>query len=415
MRWFFYAGLAGYGLRLVLILISDGSNDIRTWARFARGITTRGLDGTYQAEPLFNHPPLLGLWAAAALWGSQALGCRFSIIFKLPGLLAEVLIGCILWSALKRRGAPDKGQRAFAAYGLSLCSILISGYHGNTDPLYWMLALLAVYLLETRRAPFWAGLALGAAINVKLIPVLLVIPFATRLRLRTEFAKAVGGCLLALSPYALIPLTFSRAGLRAFHHNVFAYQSYLEFWGIELFVRVGRALTVRNAPGFASILQDFGVLYWHHGAWLVLLAVAGLALWQWRKRGTQWDGYQLGALTFSMFLVFGSGFGVQYTGSVVPWLLMVSVSAGLRFATSAGVFIGLVYFFFLRTYFPAASTHYPYPAEFVLPAFITWMILARIWFELVRGRLVSSPCSSAPDQAQAVARAAPETPKNPDG
>ena len=387
MRWFFYAGIAGYALRLLLILVSDGCNDIFAWARFAHRIVIRGLEGTYQAEPLFNHPPLMGLWAAVALWASQGLGWRFSIVFKLPGLVAEVLIGCILWSAFKRRGAPAEGRRAFAAYGLSLCSILISGFHGNTDPLYWMLGLLAIYLLETRRAAFWAGLALGAAINVKLIPVLLVIPLATRLRSRAALARVAGGCLLGLAPYALVFLTFSSAGLRAFRHHVFAYQSYLEFWGIELFLRVGQGLTRRAAPGFATVLEELSRLYWHNGAWLVLLAVAGVALWQWRKRGTQLDGYQWGAVVFSMFLVFGSGFGVQYTGAVVPWLLMVSISAGLRFATSAGVFIGLVYFYFLRVFYPAASLHLPYPADFVLPAFITWMILATIWLNLMRGRL----------------------------
>jgi len=157
LRWFFYAGLAGYGLRLLLTLVSDGSNDIFTWAHFGRSVLDRGLEGTYLADPLFNHPPLMGLWAAAAVRVSQLLDCRFSIIFKLPGLAAEVLIGVILWSAYNRRGDSERGRLAFAAYGLSLCSILISGFHGNTDPLYWMLALLAVYCLETRRAPFLAG------------------------------------------------------------------------------------------------------------------------------------------------------------------------------------------------------------------------------------------------------------------
>jgi len=390
LRWFFNAGLAGYGLRLLLIFVSDGSNDIFTWARFGRSVLDRGLETTYLVVPLFNHPPLMGLWAAAALWVSQALDCRFSIIFKLPGLGAEVLIGCILWSAFRRRGAPDDGRRAFAAYGLSLCSILISGFHGNTDPLHWMLALLAVYCLESRRAPFLAGLALGAALNVKLIPMLLVVPFATLLRSWKEFRRAVAGGLLCTFPYAIMSLTFSTEAMSEFHRKVFGYKSYVEYWGVELFVRIGHAATRRIAPGVAALIRGAGSGYWRHGALLVLLAVAGLSLWQWRKRGPRMDGYQLGAATFSIFLLFGSGFGVQYMGSVVPWLLMVSISAGLRFSTLAGVFIGLLYVHFLRVYFPAASQHSSYPVEFAPLAFITWLFLCKLWVSLVRGRLDST-------------------------
>ena len=54
--------------------------------------------------------------------------------------------------------------------------ILVSGYHGNTDAVYAMLSLLAVYLLQDRNRPLLAGLALGLAINIKLIPVLLIPP-----------------------------------------------------------------------------------------------------------------------------------------------------------------------------------------------------------------------------------------------
>jgi hypothetical protein len=191
---------------------------------------------------------------------------------------------------------------------------------------------------------------------------------------------------LTVLPYALVGLTFSGEGLESFYRNVFGYKSDLEYWGIELFVRAGRGLARLHAPGWADALRSLGDAYWRHGALLVLLAVAGLSLWQWRKRGPRMDGYELGAAAFSVFLLFGSGFGVQYVGSVVPWLLMVSLAAGLRFATGAGIFIGMLYIYFLRVFFPAASVHDPYPIGFAIPAFIIWMILARDWIALLRGR-----------------------------
>ena len=41
-------------------------------------------------------------------------------------------------------------------------SIMVSGFHGNTDPLMVFLVLLSVYLLEARRSTWRAGVAYQA-------------------------------------------------------------------------------------------------------------------------------------------------------------------------------------------------------------------------------------------------------------
>ena len=43
---------------------------------------------------------------------------------------------------------------------------VISGFHGNTDPVFVMFALLSVYLLSDRRAPALAGLSIAIALSV---------------------------------------------------------------------------------------------------------------------------------------------------------------------------------------------------------------------------------------------------------
>ena len=78
-----------------------------------------------------------------------------------------------------------------AVYAWSPLAILLSAHHGNHDPVYAMLALLAVYLIDRHNAWLLAGLVLGAAINVKvisaaLIPVIAAI--APDLRRLTPFA-----------------------------------------------------------------------------------------------------------------------------------------------------------------------------------------------------------------------------------
>src|SRR5690606_23081591 len=99
------------------------------------------------------------------------------------------------------RGSELLGSAAFAAYGLSLSCIVISAHHGNTDAIYFFLAFLAAYCME-RRAPFWAGVALGAALNVKLIPVLLALPLASSCSNRRDFVRYVLGGSLGAIPFA---------------------------------------------------------------------------------------------------------------------------------------------------------------------------------------------------------------------
>ena len=56
-------GAVGIVASFVLLFCSTGSNDIRTWERFAVAIQTSGLFQLYEADPLFNHPPLMGILA----------------------------------------------------------------------------------------------------------------------------------------------------------------------------------------------------------------------------------------------------------------------------------------------------------------------------------------------------------------
>ena len=155
----FAVGGLGFLLRLALWYCSEGSNDIRAWVRFAQSVDAHGLGGTYVREQIFNHPPLMGLLAQAIWHGAPHIGLSFVHAFKLVGLLADLGTALLLADIWRRRNGPAAAATAFAAYGCALCAILISGFHGNTDCLYWFLALAAVYLLQDRNAPLLAGLA----------------------------------------------------------------------------------------------------------------------------------------------------------------------------------------------------------------------------------------------------------------
>jgi uncharacterized membrane protein len=53
-------------------------------------------------------------------------------------------------------------------------SILISGFHGNTDPVMIFFVLLSIYFIERLSAAWLAGLAFGMALNIKIVPIILI-------------------------------------------------------------------------------------------------------------------------------------------------------------------------------------------------------------------------------------------------
>lgn len=410
----------GYLLRIGIWAVSQGSNDIRTWYYFALHISRHGLEETYVQLALFNHPPLMGLWGVAAfeLCGG---GSFFPMVFKLPSLAAELATGLLLYRVYRERDSVVGAWRAFAAYGLALSCILISGYHGNTDAVYFYLAFLAAHLME-RRLPFWSGVALGAALNVKLIPVVLGLPLLSRCTRSGEVWRYLGGAALGAVPFLWALGTFDAPGREQFIENLFMYRSNLEFWGIEMFVRWSQFWTEGVSQDLATGIRAFGTWYSVAGGKLLLLGSAALALWhhlvsrRLPAGRTVLDAYELSTLAFAMFLVFASGFGVQYVGCVVAPLMACHLLRGTLVATTSGVFIGMAYLFFVTEWWPVFSDHQPIPASFTPVSALAWFSIAYAAFATLSDALARARETRAPSSGEGAGRpvesSSPEAPKD---
>ncbi len=364
----------GFLTRLVLWQISEGSNDVRLWFQFAHEISHDGLAATYVHNGLFNHPPTMGLLAATSLRLSEALNVSFAKVFKTWPIAAEFGTAYLLFSLWRRRGEMDRAALALAAYGCSLICILLSGFHGNLDPVYWFFVLATCYWLETRDAPFRAGLLLGAALDVKLIPLLVVLPLSATCRDLRSFVRFGTGMCLALVPFALPLVWFTGEERHAFVRNIFGYSSWTDNWGIEMVQRVLVGVFHDSAPQIATWASDFGAYYHRAGAKLLLSMTTLIAGWQ-LLSVRKLDAYSMAAVCFCLFLVMASGFGVQYLGCAVPVLMAVHVAAGFRAATATGVFAALMYCTFITSWSPIITVHRDSP-NFLAPAsFMAWWVL----------------------------------------
>ena len=365
----------GMALRFILSAFSTGTNDIILWDDFAHYGTWEGVLWMYTNVPAWNHPPLTGYLAIGLLRLSVLTGLRFPVVFKLVPIAADALCLVLLWQIWRRRSThPAAALAAVAIFSFSPDAILVSAYHGNNDPLIGLFVLAACYFVEEQASFGWAGAALAAAINVKLIPLLLVPVFVANVRRWRDAAWFIGGLSLGAIPFVPVIL---RVG-PAFYRNAIAYNSNFDNWGIPFFIRLLEA-----NPSFAAVGARLHAVYVPAGRYLVVATILALCAWsRWRR---PLSTYQLAAGGLAAFLFLAPGFGVQYTAILGPVLIAASLGWGLWYAVSAGAFLASVYYLFWTRQALVGSlftTTFPGPSPWI--GLVAWAPLGEFVLSLFK-------------------------------
>ena len=369
-------GLVGLLARFLLSYVSFGTNDVSTWESFALRIQQGGLMALYQSERSFNHPPLAGWMVQQQFELSRYLGWAFPFVLRLPGILAECASAVLLWKIWSERGLSRGGAWAFFLFGWSFISILISGYHGNTDPLCAFFCLGAAYLAE-RKCLAWAGAVLAAAINVKIIPVLLIPAFMSCFRSAREFRRFMAGLSAGAVPF-MVCLYEAPA---AFWSNVLAYRSHLDYWGVQLFLLL-LASNFRDLAGFFRVLS---AAYLDLGRYLVVLLIILVSWKAWKEQRA--DVYRGASICAAVFAVIAPGFGGQYFAIFMPLLFAFSLRWGLKISALTGAWMLSSYLSFMVEWFPLHSIHgatSPKIAAFL--GFLAWLALTIMLVQEIIGK-----------------------------
>lgn len=331
-------------IRLVLASISDGTNDFRIWVVIATETSEKGIFEAYRTMWELNHPPLMVIWSMIALKG----GTWFSLLIKLPSIIGDALSIWLLGRIWLERGDRSRARGAMLAMALSPIAILISGYHCNTDNLFAFLSLLAMYWLGMRQRFFLGGLALGAAINVKLIPILLIpVAFAMCRNWRQVMCVLVG---LAIWVLPFVPLViWAWDGVRA---HMLTYVPVVGRWGVP-YILFNIHTHWRFEEAANAIMRQYVWL----GRWAILVAAGAFSLIAWSSR--RWNAFELATLTYCAFLILAPGFGYQYLVVVVPLLLTVSITRSWVYGLLGGAVLLLMYWAYLESYQLPLITTFP--------------------------------------------------------
>jgi Gpi18-like mannosyltransferase len=172
--------LVDLAIKLWIASTTYGTSDVTTWMRFAQDVSRVGPVDIYkiyyinaQHPALYNHPPLIG-YLLIVINLITRWGLRFPLAIRLPSILADTITPFLVLELLRNRRPLRQAFAASAWVAASPTLIVISGYHGNTDPVFVMFCLLSLYLLVERRAALLAGLVFAVAMSIKIVPVVLL-------------------------------------------------------------------------------------------------------------------------------------------------------------------------------------------------------------------------------------------------
>lgn len=307
------AALLATAAKLAWAFHSTGSRDMVAFFEFGKAYDHVSLLQMYDWLAVFNHTPATALFVKALYrlhWSNPA---AFAATFRLVQVIADLgTVGALL-QVRRLTGRPT--WWALVLFAASPVSIMVSGFHGNVDPLMVLfLAWAAVGLLARR--PVFCGLLFAAACNVKVMPLALAPVFLAwwyhhDRRALAQFSAAAGVVLFIGFAYPLIdyPALFLR--------NVLGYSGYWGSWGLTYW------LHETGLPAFEKF--DFQDLT--SGQLLVVrslkaVIVGSIAAIAWRRRAVDGAAF-LHTLTaaFALIFVFAPGAGPQYLVWAAPFLV----------------------------------------------------------------------------------------------
>lgn len=318
--WIVGLALVAAFLKLAIAYNTIGTNDVAVFHGFAKALNQHGLEWTYQHSRYFNHPPLIAcylrsIYALTEQPWCQRLGFHFPFLLRLPGIIADFIAVLVLLRMTKL------GVRiptwALALFALSPVSLMVSGFHGNTDSVMVLLLVCAVCMCVEKR-PLLSGLFFALSCQVKIAPLLLIPIFFfcwTRSRSAVSFwlAFASASFVLWIEPVLNFPRLLGR--------NVLSYGSYWGLWGITYWLRMTNLEMFKTpAQFYVSTPSESAV-----AGVLKLIIIAEIILIAWRRRNLgEAAAPDSIAHAWIVFFIFSPGVSAQYLVWLAPFVLLLS-------------------------------------------------------------------------------------------
>ena len=326
--WIFGTALVALFIKLAIAYNTFGTNDVVAFYTFARSLNDHGLEWTYRNGvvwfsnfPVFNHPPLTAYFLQFIdSLSRQAFfrdcGLTFPFLLRLPGIIADFVVVLVLLRMSRTVTELRVPAWALVVFALSPVSLMVSGFHGNTDPVMVMFLVLAAYMCFCGR-PLLCGILFAMSCQIKIIPLLLFpIVFFFWLGRQAALRFTIPFMLLSVAmwsqPLVGFPVLFVK--------NVLAYGSYWGSWGITYWLRSTRCPQF-NVAGFLNLPPAAAVV----ASLLKAGIVSAVLVIGWRRRCLS-AGAAISSVAYAwiVFFIFSPGVCPQYMIWLAPFILILS-------------------------------------------------------------------------------------------
>jgi uncharacterized membrane protein len=220
---------------------------------------------------------------------------------------------------------------------LSPVSLMVSGFHGNTDPVMVMFVVLAAAAV-LRSKPILCAVCLALACQIKVIPLLLTPIFFfywLDRRRALVFSLSFGAVLLAgwAEPLWNFPDLFA--------HRVLFYGSFWGLWGVTYWLKL------TGIPQFAPVTYFNLLPLQQVTAMLLKGLIVSATIWLgWRRRqAAPAELFRSIGWVWLLFFILSPGVCTQYLVWPMPFLLVLSPRLFAWATASSSAFA----FFFYNT------------------------------------------------------------------
>jgi hypothetical protein len=366
-------------LKIYLALTTYGTNDVAYFEEFLKIAKESGGVGLYHfRHPVlyFNHPPFIIHLLYFVDFLARNTGIGFPFWLKLPDILADLGSVFLVWKILTLKKKAKLKPAALLLMAAAPVSMMTSGFHGNTDPLMIFLVLLSLYLIEKRKYPWLAGIVMGMAVNIKVVPVLFapaIFLYLPDFRSRIEYFSGMGAAFFIGSlPYIYQDPVF-------IVNRVFGYPSIYGMWGFSRFL--------------SYVLPEshwLNLMYENDGKFVIVAVIVAASFRMNLTRKKSPLFMQLGFLTF-IFMSLSPGFGIQYLAWLVPWVVGLGTVPAAVYYSASGIFQFLVYTFWsggFPWYLADSGEMGVWKGYIIIFEILCWAsVLAITLFYLMSGRL----------------------------
>jgi len=317
-------------LKAWMALTTAGAPDITVWKDFLLHVKQCGVC-VYETGGLmqhahgsrlnpFNHPPFIIHFLRFVDLVSAVSGVPFEAAFRIITSIVDLASAAVVYKLLQREKLFQ--PVVFLLYLLAPATIIISGYHGNTDTLMIFFVLLTALLIERPEA---AGVAFGIALSIKIVPIMFVPVFLFYLtKNRRWFVTAAAATFLITS----VPFLFESPLVIA--REVLGYRGFSGRWGWT------QALFAAIGPG------DLFNLITRIAAYLLLALLTYYAVRM--NRGAKPPLYFQLAFTAFLFLVFTPAWGTNYMPWLDPFPGVLGFAPAVLYYVASGSLLGYLYF-----------------------------------------------------------------------